>query len=448
MAVEWVVLETPELGDRSYLVHDGRVAVVIDPQRDLDRIVSAARSRGVGIVCVAETHIHNDYVSGGAALSRALSALYLVAAGEAVSFDRRRVYDGEEIQLAVGFSLRALSTPGHSPHHLSYVVNDFGTPVAVCTGGSLLFGTGGRTDVAGPDSTAEMTHLQYRSMRSLGELSDDVAVLPTHGFGSFCSAGAAVALDQSTIGEQRRTNPAFTSRDEQAFVATLLAAGPRELPRYFAHMALLNRKGAPAPDLSPPTELGGRQLRLATRLGAWVIDVRPRASFAAGHLAGSINAEYALPFATYLGWTKPWDAPLVLVSDDATVASAAQRDLSRIGIDHIAGRYVGPLPEVPGGPPVSRYPIRGFGDIPKSRVGDGIVVVDVRTSDEWDAGHLDGALHVALPDLAAQVDRLPAGQIWVHCAAGYRAGLAASLVHRAGRDVVLVNDSYDVLSAA
>jgi glyoxylase-like metal-dependent hydrolase (beta-lactamase superfamily II)/rhodanese-related sulfurtransferase len=448
MAVEWVVLDTPELGDRSYLVHDGQVAVVIDPQRDLDRIVSAARSRGVRITCVAETHIHNDYVSGGAALARALRALYLVSAGEAVAFDRRRVYGGEQIDLAVGFSMRVVNTPGHSPHHVSYVVSDSETPVAVCTGGSLLFGAVGRTDVAGPDPTHEMAHLQYRSMRSLAALPDDVAVLPTHGFGSFCSAGAAAALDRSTIGEQRRTNPAFTSGDEGAFVATLQAAGPRELPRYFAHMALLNRKGAPAPDLSPPTELGGRQLRLAVRLGAWVIDVRPRTSFAAGHLAGSVNAEHALPFATYLGWAKPWDTPVVLVSDDAIVASAAQRDLSRIGIDHIAGRYVGPLPAVPGGPPVSRYPVRGFGDIPRSRVGDGIVVVDVRTREEWDGGHLDGAVHVALPDLLAQVDRLPAGQIWVHCAAGYRAGLAASLVHRAGRDVVLVNDSYDLLSAA
>jgi glyoxylase-like metal-dependent hydrolase (beta-lactamase superfamily II)/rhodanese-related sulfurtransferase len=448
MAVEWVVLETCELGDRSYLVHDGRVAVVVDPQRDLDRIVSAARSRAVRIVCVAETHIHSDYVSGGAALARALRALYLVGAGEAVTFDRRRVYDGEEIHLGVGFGLRVLSTPGHSPHHVSYVVTDCGRPVAVCTGGSLLFGTAGRTDVAGPDPTHEMAHAQYRSLRSLGELPDDVAVLPTHGFGSLCSAGAASAVDRSTIGEQRRGNPAYTSGGEGAFVATLLAAGPRELPHYFAHMALLNRKGAPAPDLSPPTELGGRQLRLAIRLGAWVIDLRPRASFAAGHLAGSINAEYAVPFASYLAWTKPWDAPLVLVSDNATVASAAQRDLSRVGVDHIAGRYVGPLPDVPDGPPVSRYPVRRFGDIPESRVGDGIVVIDVRTSEEWVAGHLDRALHLPLSDLAARVDRLPAGQIWVHCAAGYRAGLAASLVHRAGRDVVLVNDSYDVLRAA
>jgi rhodanese-related sulfurtransferase len=327
------------------------------------------------------------------------------------------------------------------------VVTDSGIPVAVCTGGSLLFGTAGRTDVVGPDRTLELARLQYRSLRSLGGLPDEVAVLPTHGFGSFCSAGGAATLTQSTIGEQRSTNLAFTT-GEDAFVASMLDAARMELPSYFAHMALSNRKGAPAPDLSPPTELSGRQLRLAIRLGAWVIDLRPRASFAAGHLAGSINAEHALPFATYLGWTKPWDVPVVLVSDDAIVASAAQRDLSRIGIDHIAGRYVGPLPEVPGGPPVSRYPVCGFADIPDSRGGEGAVVVDVRSRQEWDAGHLDGALHVPLPDLAARVDRLPAGRIWVHCAAGYRAGLAASLVHHAGRQVVLVDDSYEVRSAA
>jgi rhodanese-related sulfurtransferase len=292
-----------------------------------------------------------------------------------------------------------------------------------------------------------MAHLQYRSLRALGGLPDEVAVLPTHGFGSFCSVRGAAAMMQSTIGEQRRTNPAFRV-GEEAFVSGMLGAARTELPRYFSHVALRNREGAPAPDLSPPTELSGRQLRLATRLGAWVIDLRPRASFAAGHLAGSINAEHAPPFATYLGWTKPWDVPLVLVSDDATVASAAQRDLSRIGIDRIAGRYVGPLPEVPGGPPVSRYRVCTFGDIPEPRGDDETVVVDVRSRDEWDAGHLDGALHIPLPELAALVDRLPPGRIWVHCAAGYRAGLAASLVHRAGRQVVLVDDSYEVFNTA
>jgi hydroxyacylglutathione hydrolase len=144
--VEVVAIETPGLGDRSYLLHDGEVALVVDPQRDIDGIVAAAEDAGVKITHIAETHIHNDYVSGGLELAGWTGATYLVAGDEPVSYDRMPVADGDE--LAVGsFTVRVLHTPGHTPHHLSYLVLEAGEPVALFSGGSLLYGTVGRTDL-------------------------------------------------------------------------------------------------------------------------------------------------------------------------------------------------------------------------------------------------------------------------------------------------------------
>ena len=193
--IKAVALATPELGDRSYLLHDGHVAAVIDPQRDIERVLRLARAEGVRIACVAETHIHNDYVSGGWALSQRLGVPYLVAAEEAVDFARRPVRHGDIITVGASFSLGVFATPGHTPHHLSYVALEGGLPVSVCTGGSMLFGSAGRTDLSGESQTVPLARRQYRTLHRLGRLPDEVAVLPTHGFGSFCAvASSAVGL--------------------------------------------------------------------------------------------------------------------------------------------------------------------------------------------------------------------------------------------------------------
>jgi hydroxyacylglutathione hydrolase len=434
-------IPTPELGDRSYLLHDGTVAAVIDPQRDIDRILAVAEEAGVRIACVAETHIHNDYLSGGWLLSQKLQTPYLVAAEERVSFVRVAVRAGDEFVVGNAFSLRVLATPGHTPHHVSYVALEAGRPVVVCTGGSMLFGSAGRTDLTGEDQAVPLAHAQYHSLHELGRLPDWVAVLPTHGFGSFCSAGASPSTTSSTIAQQRLENLAFQMADEESFVARLLE-GFTAYPSYYGHMAARNRRGTPEIDSSALSQFDVPALESAMCSGAWIVDTRGRAEFAPAHLRGTINVEYCLQFSTYLGWLLPEDADLVLLGDDEATVSVARRDLSRIGVDRPAGSYVGPLSLVALGVPGTSYDVRGFADLAVATRKSGNVALDVRRADEWAAGHLEGAVHLPLHQLVQHMSELPPGTLWVHCAAGFRAGIAASLLQRHGRDVVLVDDNF------
>lgn len=294
---EIFTIGTSALGDRSYVLTSGATAAVIDPQRDIDRIEAVLAERGLRVTHVFETHLHNDYVTGGLELARRSGADYVLAAADEVAFDHVGARDGDEF--AVGdVMVRAVHTPGHTPHHLSYVVVEEGRPVAVFTGGSMLYGTVGRTDLISADATDELSRAQFHSVRRLAhELPGDADVLPTHGFGSFCSSASTSGSDASTIEEERRSNLALTVDDEDVFVERLLA-GLTVYPRYYAHMAAINRAG-PAPfDLSPPEPVDPVEIRRRIHAGEWVVDLRSRTGFARGHLAGTVNLEVGDSFAT------------------------------------------------------------------------------------------------------------------------------------------------------
>ncbi|MBW0116726.1 MBL fold metallo-hydrolase, partial [Pseudonocardia abyssalis] len=222
--IEILTIETPGLGDRSYLAHDGRVALVVDPQRDIDRVLARAAEAGVVITHVFETHIHNDYVTGGLALARATGAAYLLNADDAVAFDRTGLHDGDVVTVSPEMAVRTLHTPGHTHTHLSYALLDAaGDPVAVFSGGSLLFGATGRPDLLGPDHTDTLVRAQWHSAHRLAtELPGSATLHPTHGFGSFCSASATASGTAGTVGDETRTNPALTL-DEEHYVHDLLA---------------------------------------------------------------------------------------------------------------------------------------------------------------------------------------------------------------------------------
>ncbi|MGY1739105.1 MBL fold metallo-hydrolase, partial [Geodermatophilus sp. SYSU D00684] len=228
------VIETTGLGDRSYLISADGAGVVIDPQRDIDRVLALAEERTVRIALVAESHLHNDYLTGGLELARTAGAAYAVPAGDPVTYERTPVADGD-VLTAGPMRLRVVHTPGHTHHHVSYVLTDAdGAVQAVFTGGSMLYGATGRTDLVGPEHTDELTHAQYHSVRRLAaELPAGTPVFPTHGFGSFCSA-TPTSGDSSTVGEQARVNPALT-QDEQTFVDRLVA-GLTAIPAWYAHM--------------------------------------------------------------------------------------------------------------------------------------------------------------------------------------------------------------------
>ncbi|MEU4160415.1 MBL fold metallo-hydrolase [Actinoplanes sp. NPDC026670] len=443
------VVQTSSLGDRSYLAHDGRVAIVVDPQRDIDRILALAGSIGVRITHVAETHLHNDYVSGGLALSRLTGATYLVAADDEVGFHRQPVTDGDEITVSTRMRLRVVATPGHTFHHLSYILDGDDGPAGVFTGGSLLFGTTGRTDLLGEQHAHALAEHQHASAHRLADLLPDGAqVWPTHGFGSFCSATQSDA-PESTIGRERTANPALRL-ETGAFVAQTLA-GLDAYPAYYAHMGARNSAGADLIDLSPVAVADPAELTARISAGEWVVDLRSRKAFAHRHLAGTLSFGLDGPMSTWLGWMAPRGAPITLLGNSRQQVADAQRELARIGIDRPATAAAGD-PELWAGGDTTRLTdltTATFADLAAARTGTpphGLpavdVLLDVRMNNEWRADHIDGAVHIPLPDLPHRLHDVPAGTVWVHCGSGYRAAAATSLLQRAGRRVVHLDDSY------
>jgi hydroxyacylglutathione hydrolase len=442
--IEIATIETTSLGDRSYLAHDGRTAVVVDPQRDIDRVLDLTERLDVQVALVVETHVHNDYVSGGLELAARTGASYLVPADSGVEFEHV-VAGGGDVFEAGAMRLRVLHTPGHTHHHVSYVLLDTtqtaeGEVRAVFTGGSMLYGSTGRTDLVSPDDTDELTHKQFHSVRRLAaELPAEAQVLPTHGFGSFCSATPTTGT-ASTVGEQQRVNPALT-QEEAEYVEALLA-GMGAYPAYYAHMGPMNRRGPAPVDLSVPEPVDPGQLRARIEAGEWVVDLRERTAFAAGHLPETLNFELGTNLVTYLGWLYRYGTPLTLIGGSEEQVAEARRELVRIGIDDLAGAAVGDIATLTAGTALRSYRVSDVAGLIKAQKDGPVQILDARRDDERAAGHVRGSIHIPLHELNERLDDVPSGQVWVYCASGYRASIAASVLDRPGRQVVLVNDSY------
>lgn len=440
-----VTIETPSLGDRSYLVHDGAVAFVVDPQRDIDRMLDAAAGAGVRITHVFETHVHNDYVTGGYALAQRVGAQYFVNAADEVSFERTPIGDGDVVAVSPELHVRAMLTPGHTFTHLSYVLE--GDDPVVFSGGSLLYGSTGRPDLLGEAHTHALAHHQYHSAQRLAsELAPQTKLMPTHGFGSFCSVtpGGGEA-DASTIGQERIGNPAL-SQGEEEYVADVLA-GLDVYPAYYVRMSPENAAGPSAADLRAPRRADKQELRERLEAGEWLVDLRTRTAFAAGHVPGTFNFGLDGQFVTYLAWLIPTGTPITLLGETAEQVAEAQRDLARVGIDRPAAAATGTPAEWTAGPLATLQQAR-FADLAQVQHHRPVTVLDVRREGEWRKSHLADAVHIPLHDLLARMDEVPTGEIWVHCASGYRASIAASLLAAAGHRVVSIDDSFDLSAAA
>lgn len=438
--MEIVTVETPSLGDRSYLLVDGDAALVVDPQRDVDRVLAVVEERGLRITHVAETHIHNDYLTGGLELVRLTGAAYHVSADEDVAYDRVPTRDGDTFTVGAT-TVRVLHTPGHTPTHLSYVAEGADGTTVAFTGGSLLFGSVGRTDLISPALTEQLTRAQFASARRLAELPDATQVLPTHGFGSFCSSGDTAGATSATIGDEKQRNQALTIDDEDAFVAALIA-GLDAYPAYYAHMGPGNLRGPAPVDLSAPEPVDVTELKRRIHAGEWVVDLRARRVFAQHHLDGTINVELADSSSTYLGWIIPWGTPLTLIGGSTDEVAAMQRQLVRIGIDRLEGRHESDLADLDAGDARS-YEVVDFAGLRAAVDAGDTFVVDSRRDSEWAAGHIDGAHHVPLHAILDRIDEIPDDRtVLVHCAGGFRASIAASLLDRAGKRPVLVDGAF------
>ncbi|MCP2242471.1 Glyoxylase, beta-lactamase superfamily II [Lentzea aerocolonigenes] len=418
------------LGNSAYLVDlgDGR-ALVVDVSLDLREIGRAAQRRRLSVAFAADTHLHADFLSGARQLSATEDTRVLASAAGHREFAHSGLRDGDEVDLG-GLRLRALGTPGHTDEHLSFLLLDGDRPLGVFTGGSLIVGAAARTDLVAPDRTEELARAQYASLRRLAELPDDVAVWPTHGAGSFCSAPPG-ADRTSTIGREKATNPLLRAADEDAFVKELLGS-LGSYPPYFRRLGEINRKGVltGTPEL-PPLEVGSVQRLLAD--GARLIDVRPVDEFAAVHVPGALSIPLRPVFASWLGWLAPHDRPLVVVraadQDPAEIAWQA----AKIGYLSLAG-------ELNGG--MDAWAAAELPTATTRLVGPDQVsgpVLDIRQEPEFASGHLPGAQHVELGDLPNRVDEVPQEPLIVMCGHGERAMGAASLLEQAGhRDVAVL----------
>ncbi|MEV6381993.1 MBL fold metallo-hydrolase [Streptomyces sp. NPDC051773] len=421
------------LGNSAYLLDLGdRRALAVDASRDLRALRTTAARRGLRIAFAADTHLHADFLSGALQLAHDDGARVLASAAGHRSFPHTPLADGDETDLG-GLTLRALATPGHTDEHLSFLLLDGDRELGVFTGGSMIVDSAARTDLLGTHRTEELARAQYRSLRRLATLPDEAAVWPTHGAGSFCSAPPG-SERTSTIGMQKRTNPLLAAPDEDAFVRQLLA-GLGSYPDYFNHLAEANRRGAGVLATTPGLPaLDPAQVKALLADGGQVVDMRPAADYAAGHIPGSLSIPLRGQFATWLGWLLPDTAPLVFVANDDQDLSDLVWQSYKIGYERLAGRLTGGMPAWS----ADSNPQATTAFVTADHADDR-PYVDVRQEAEFAAGHVPGSVSIELGSLAARAVDAPEGAV-VACGHGERAMTAASLLERAGHTDVAVLD--------
>jgi len=420
------------LGNSAYLVDlgDGR-ALAVDAARDLRALRHAAAKRGLRVAFAADTHLHADFLTGALHLAHDDGATVLASAAGNRAFPHTALGDGDEVGLG-GLTLRALATPGHTDEHLSFLLMDGARELGVFTGGSLIVGSAARTDLQGADRAEELARAQYRSLQRLTKLPDATAVWPTHGAGSFCSAPPG-AERTTTIGAQKAANDLLAAPDEDSFVRTLLGS-LGSYPAYFDRLGEINRRGpallTTTPGLDPLTPARVRAL-LAD--GARLVDARPIDQFAAGHIPGALSNPLRPVFATWIGWLLPPDTPLVVVLGPGQDASELAWQAAKIGYDRLAGQLAGGMDawHADGGP------TRTIELVTADRIG-ARPVLDVRQDVEFTSGHIPGAAHTELGDLADNGQAVADGAV-VMCGHGERAMTAASLLAaRGARDLAVL----------
>jgi hydroxyacylglutathione hydrolase len=441
------------LGNSAHLVisESHGVAALIDPLRDVDQYIAAARAEGVRITHVLETHLHNDFVSGSRELAALTCARVVASADAGLKFDHQPVRDGD--RLAIGdVQVKVLATPGHTPEHVSYLAQNTAKPTdpaVLFSGGSLLVGAVSRTDLLGHEHATGLAHQLYHSLHEkILPLGDDVIVHPTHGAGSFCTAAAATE-STSTIGRERRSNPFLTLPGPEAFTKRLLASMP-SYPTYFDHMRTVNRRGprvlGELPRLAPLTP---HDVQTRHRNGEAVVDTRSIYEYARGHIPGVYHVELRPAFASWVGWVVHFGTPVILVSETKEVHEYAIRQLIRIGYDDLPGYLDGGMDAwETAGLPVERVPVLTMREVRQRLIeesGEPLVVVDVRQAHEWATGHVQQAELVEAGALACAQLRLPHDRLLaIHCGHGQRAATGMSVLeHRGYNNLALIAEGID-----
>lgn len=447
----------PQLAQYSYLIGCGatRSAIVIDPVRDAEQYVAAAEQANVRITHVTETHIHADFLSGTRELVARTGAKMLLS-GEGVpewryafaaTDDAQLLRNGDMIDVG-RVRVTAQHTPGHTPEHLSFLIKDLATseePVAIATGDFVFVGDVGRPDLleraANETGTMDASARQlFASLGRIRKLPDYLQIWPGHGAGSACGKSLG-DMPSSTVGYERLANWALSERDVDTFVERVLEGQP-EPPAYFGLMKRLNRDGPPVlGNRGNPPEPPAETLAALGHAGALVVDIRSPERFARAHIPGTLNIPWGSSFTTIAGSLLPYDHDLYLLADERGNALEAARALSLIGLDRVAGVFdeKALIVWVEGGQALGR--IRQFtpAEVIERVAANSVMLVDVRSQSEWEQGHHPSARHIPLGDLPRALASLPRDRpVAVHCQAGTRSAVAASLLSAASIEAVNV----------
>ena len=423
------------LGNSAYLIgsHDTKKGILIDPLRDVDRYLHSASERGIELTHVLDTHLHADFVSGNREIAHQTGAVIGASAEAQIGFEHQPLTEESVIDVGA-FQIRVMSTPGHAPEHISFLIvdPDNKTPSALFSGGALIVGGAARTDLLSHELTQPLTHDLYHTIHDkLLKLPDETEVFPTHGSGSYCVA--PVSSDRvTTIGRERTTNSLALARSEEEFVQRALT-GLSSYPTYYSYLRDVNQKGAKVlggvPVLKP---LSTSEVKAMMDEGAVILDTRHSKQFATGHIPNSYGIRVDAPLTTWAGWLIPFRSRIVLVAESTDQTVAATRQLIRIGYDDLLGYLDGGIDAwAQAGYPVETIPSMNVKEL-HERLSE-VTLVDVRQLSEWNAGHIPGAIHIEAGRMAW--DKLPFPYdkpLAIQCASGSRSMAVSSVLRRRG----------------
>ena len=434
------------LAHASYLFGSDGQAAVVDPQRDVEIYIEAAKKQGLQIRYIFETHSHADFVSGHNELAARTGANIYVGKAAEASYPHSGVVDGSEVHVG-RCRVNVIATPGHTLESLCLLLTDeekSKTPFAVLTGDTLFIGDVGRPDLSKTYTPPQLAGMLYDSLQKLMALPNEVQVYPAHGAGSLCGRNMR-AERSSTIGTERLTNYALQIKDRDEFVRQMTSNLPAR-PDYFLEDAAINRAGATAlADLPQLTPISPADLNARLEQGQIALDVRPVDDFAAGHVPGSINIALSGQFASWAGAMLGLSSQPVLIAATEDQISEARMRLARVGIENLSGYLEGGVEAwKQAGFELVQMPQVTVKELRKRLDTGDVQVLDVRRQGEWDAGHIEGADFYPLDRFKAALPSLDdAAPIAVHCKGGYRSMIAASLLQRAGHNVINVIGGFD-----